>query len=116
MPFVAGDEVASTSADAVVPVRRSAGGVAAWFIPLAAIAMASLAGLGYAVSEGDGAGIVAGALLALLFTWLAVAFGRRLFKPRDLFRIGPDGIEQLAVRPHGMLRWDEITDLRVVNS
>jgi hypothetical protein len=52
---------------------------------------------------------------AALFFGVAAILLRQLLVPRDLLRVGPDGIDQRAVRPHVLIRWDEIVDIRAID-
>lgn len=65
------------------------------------------------LSENLGYKIV-GVMGLLLFGGATVMLLGALVRPRDLLRAGPDGLEQLAVRPHVTLAWAEIADIAVV--
>lgn len=100
----------SAGSEEVLVIRRSAGKTASWALGCACAAI--LLGLGL-FQRNMGAKIIGGVAL-LGFGLGALGFLHRLRKPRDLLRVGPDGIDQLAVRPHATIAWDEITDIRVI--
>jgi hypothetical protein len=100
-------EVTSPGPDDVLVIRRSTRKTALWAAGIGTAAL--LCGLGL-LQRATSAKVTGGVFLLLLGV-LAPAFGYRLLKPRDLLRVGPEGIDQLAYRPRAFIPWEEITDI-----
>lgn len=90
-------------------IRRSARKTALWTVGSAILTFGS-AGL---LSENLGYKII-GVIGIVLFGAATVMLLARLVRPRDFLRAGPQGLEQLAVRPHVTLAWAEIADITVI--
>lgn len=91
-------------------IRRSGPKTAVWAVVSAGMAVGSMLAL-YPKNTG---GKILGVAGLLLFGAAALKLLFWLLSPRDLLRTGPDGIEQLAVRPQVLIPWAEISDITVV--
>jgi hypothetical protein len=91
-------------------IRRSGRKTAVWAVVSAAMAIGSLLAL-YPTNTG---GKILGVAGLVLFGAAALKLVFWLLSPRDLLRTGPDGIEQLAVRPEVLIPWAEISDITLV--
>jgi hypothetical protein len=91
-------------------IRRSGRKTAVWAVVSAGMAVGSMLAL-YPKNTG---GKILGVAGLLLFGAVALKLIFWLLSPRDLLRTGPDGIEQLAVRPQGLIPWAEISNITVV--
>jgi hypothetical protein len=85
---------------------------ALWLLLCAAVA----ALFGQAVFQPGLAVEVVGAVVSLLCIALSLRFVLLLFRPRDFLRAGPAGIDQLAIRPHCTIPWEQVTDILVVKT
>ena len=93
----------------VLRIRRSVRKTALWAVGSAILTFGSV-GL---LSENLGYKI-AGVIGILLFGAATVMLLVRLVRHRDFLRAGPEGLEQLAVRPHVTLAWADIADITVI--
>lgn len=91
-------------------IRRSTRKTALWAAGIGTAAL--LCGLGL-LQRATSAKITGGVFLFLLGA-LASVFVYGLLKPRDLLRVGREGIDQLTDRPRVFIPWEEITDIFVI--
>lgn len=94
----------------VLVIRRSPRKMAAWTLGTGLAAVLFALGL----FQRELAAKVTGAVFFVLLGGLALILLRRWIKPRDLLRVGPDGIHQLAVPPRVTIPWEQIADIRVI--
>ena len=92
-------------------IRRSRSKVALWTV----IALAMGAACSVYLLPGNIGAKLLGAVGALLFFGAAAVLLRDLLAPRDLMLIGPEGIDQRALRPHVLIPWEEITDISAID-
>jgi hypothetical protein len=97
--------------DDVLRIQRSRRQAALWTAISLGMGVACLVLL----VPGNAGAKVLGIVAALLFFAVAVKLSRDLKAPRDLLLIGPEGIDQRAVRPHGLIPWREIADISAVD-
>jgi hypothetical protein len=97
--FVSSTDVADPGPHDVLGIRRSTRKTALWAAGVGTAAL--LCGLGL-LQRATSARVTGGVFLLLLGA-LASVFVYRLLKPRDLLRVGLEGIDQLADRPHAFI-------------
>lgn len=93
----------------VLRFRRSVRKTALWAVGSAVLTLGCVSLL----SQNLGYKII-GVMGILLFGAATVMLLVRLARPRDFLRAGPEGLEQLAVRPHVTLAWEQISDIKVI--